>query len=153
MTKRKNPEDLLKVGRPSKYKPELGEKICRVVATNTDGLKKICRNNPDFPADTTILEWRLDFPEFRSQYEMAKRAQAELMADEIAEIADDSTRDMIMNDNGNMVQNTEYVQRSRLRIDARKWIACKLLPKIYGDKITSETTVTIKHEDALKELE
>ena len=31
--------------------------------------------------------------------------------------------------------NNEHIQRSRLRVDARKWIAAKLLPKRYGDKL------------------
>lgn len=31
-----------------------------------------------------------------------------------------------------MVFNSQAVQRARLRIDARKWLACKLVPKVYG---------------------
>lgn len=31
--------------------------------------------------------------------------------------------------------NGDAVQRSKLRVDARKWVAAKLKPKKYGDKI------------------
>jgi hypothetical protein len=49
------------------------------------------------------------------------------------------------------VENKEWTNRSRLRIDARKWVASKLKPKVYGDKtdITSggeqlkQTTIVI----------
>jgi membrane protein implicated in regulation of membrane protease activity len=33
------------------------------------------------------------------------------------------------------VVNGEHIQRSRVRIDARKWKASKLAPKKYGEKI------------------
>jgi hypothetical protein len=31
--------------------------------------------------------------------------------------------------------NGENLQRSRLRVDTRKWLLSKALPKIYGDKL------------------
>lgn len=63
--------------------------------------------------------------------------QAEGMADEILEIADDGRNDWmeIQNRDGDNIGwkvNGEAVQRSRLRIDARKWLLSKLLPKKYG---------------------
>lgn len=61
--------------------------------------------------------------------------------------------DDIENADSKVVADNEHINRSRLRIDTRKWIAAKLAPKIYGDKMVSESRVTISHEDALKELE
>jgi hypothetical protein len=62
--------------------------------------------------------------------------------DEIIDIADDSSQDEIVIDLGEGVkstrQNTEFVQRSRLRIDARKWVISKLNPKKYGDRLELE---------------
>lgn len=142
------------LGRPAiPYSDELAAKICRAIASSTDSLKKICARNPGFPQRTTIWEWRIDYPIFANMYNDAKRAQADLMAEEIAEIADDDTHDTMISDKGNAVQNSEYIARSRLRVETRKWIACKLLPKVYGDRVTNETTVMVRHEDALKELE
>lgn len=155
-TPRKDPKDYLKRGRPSTYTKELGEKICRAVSCSTASLNTICANNPDFPERKTIWEWRLDYPEFGNLYDSARRLQADLLAEEITEIADNSNNDTLIkiksDGSETEVANTEWIARSRLRVDTRKWIACKLLPKVYGEKIQNETTVTLKHEDMLKEL-
>lgn len=141
------------VGRPSLYNKILADKICVAVATSTAGLTKICQKNPDFPHPDSIYEWRYRHKEFSDNYANAKRTQAELMAEEIVAIADDGTNDTYIDDDGNIKTDTDVVSRSRLRVDTRKWIACKLLPKIYGDKVHNETTLHLKQEDALKELE
>lgn len=141
MTKRKNPEDKLKAGKPSTYTHELGVKICRAIATSTDSITKICARNPDFPNRECIWGWRIDFPIFGNMYDKAKRAQADLLAEEIQDISDNDSQDKMINDKGNEVQNSEYIARSRLRVETRKWIACKLLPKVYGDKIETENAL------------
>jgi hypothetical protein len=86
-------------------------------------------------------------------YARAKQRQVELLVDEIITISDDSSEDDSVDLDGNMFVNNVRVTRAKLRIDTRKWLAAKLAPRLYGDKIQTETTVTIKHEDALKELE
>jgi hypothetical protein len=64
----------------------------------------------------------------------------EIMADEILEIADDGTNDWMERQqrNGSIetVTNKDHLERSRQRIDARKWLLSKALPKKYGDKQT-----------------
>lgn len=140
-----------KVGRPTKFSKEMAGLICRKVATTTDGLRKICARSPDIPTSETIREWRLDFPEFSAQYAEAKRLQADLLAEEILDISDDDSQDEIIDQNGNIKFNSEYVQRSRLRVDSRKWIAAKLMPKVYGDKMQNEVVMRTP-EDVLKEL-
>ncbi len=153
MTKRKNPADCEKSGRKSIFTPELSAAICKAIATTTDGLRKMVLNNPGFPSAQTICEWRFDHPLFAEQYAQAKRIQADLLAEEILEISDDSSNDFIEDKEGNEKLNSEHVQRSRLRVDSRKWIACKLLPKVYGDKVQNEVVAVVRHEDALRELE
>jgi len=140
-----------KVGRPTKFNKEMADLICRKVATTTDGLRKICARSPELPTSETIREWRLDFPTFSAQYAEAKRIQADLLAEEILDISDDDTHDEMIDDNGNVKFNSEYVQRSRLRVDSRKWIAAKLMPKVYGDKVQNEVVMRTQ-EDVLKEL-
>jgi hypothetical protein len=39
---------------------------------------------------------------------------------------------------GTFKEKGDMVDRSRLQIDARKWILSKLLPKKYGDKVEHE---------------
>ena len=95
---------------------------------------------PDLPNHETIHAWKYQNPEFFAQYAKAKIAQADLLAEEIIDIADDTASDSIIDEHGNKVFNSEYVARSRLRIDTRKWHASKLMPKTYGDKtILSDT--------------
>ena len=68
------------------------------------------------------------------KYARATEIRAEKMADEILDIADSSENDTIKTEKGEF-QNTEWIQRSRLRVDSRKWLMSKMLPKKYGDKI------------------
>lgn len=132
-------------GRPSKYTKELAQKICLAISKSTIGLKRMCRENPEFPNADTIMEWKFAYPEFSVQYKAAKLLQADNFAEDIIDIADDDSQDAIINDYGNVVQNAEFIARSRLRMDARKWIASRLLPKVYGDK--SEVTTNIEDEN------
>ena len=108
----------------------------------------MCKIFPEFPAHESILLWRRKYPEFSAQYKEAKLQQAELFAEDIIDIADDDSCDVIFGENG-IVQNSEFIARSRVKIDARKWVACKLLPKVYGDK--SDVTVTSLEDETLKE--
>lgn len=140
-------------GRPSKYSKELGEAICRKVATSSDGLKKLCKNIDWFPCHDTIMEWRFVHSEFSDQYKKAKIQQADVLAEDILDIADDSTWDEIETEHG-IKMNSEYVARSRLRVEARKWHLSKLLPKVYGERVQNDTNVTfIPQEQAIKELD
>ncbi len=82
---------------------------------------------------------------FSDHYAKAMEVRALGFADEIVDISDDGSNDWYEaeSDSGDsliMKPDTEHINRSRLRIDSRKWIACKLLPKLYGEKITQEHT-------------
>jgi hypothetical protein len=89
------------------------------------------------PSMTTVMRWLADGTkqEFRLHYAHAREAQADLLAAEILEIADDSSGDIITNKDGSTRLDREFVARARLRVDARKWMASKLAPKKYGVKI------------------
>jgi len=130
-----------KQGRPTLYSEELANKICTAIANSTRGLSHLCKENPDFPCRDTIHEWVFSNPIFSDKYARAKELQAELMIDEMIDIADDGRLDTIIDDEtGHERTNYDVIQRSKLRVDTRKWIASKLLPKKYGDKITAEHT-------------
>ena len=134
------------IGRPSDYTDELAHEICKAIATSSHGLKRICKDNPHFPTRTTILQWRLDKPEFSDMYMQAKVKQVEALADECMDIADDGESDTIIktNKDGSKYEacNTEWLARSRLRIDTRKWLAAKLAPKIYGERQQTDIGVS-----------
>lgn len=134
MTEEKN-----KGGRPEIYTPELALAICERLAKG-ESLRSICRDD-GMPARSTITEWIIKDKEgFSSQYARARDIGLDEMADELFDIADDSTLDTVIDDNGNERTNSEVVARSRLRVDTRKWYLSKLAPKKYGDRISQEIT-------------
>lgn len=121
-------------GRPTKYTKELEVEICTAIANSNKGLVPLCEENEHWPTHSTIRQWIFEKKEFSDNYVKAKQEQADFLADEIIKIADDEEGDMIQGEFGK-VGNSVNVQRSRLKIDARKWIASKLKPKMYGDKM------------------
>lgn len=118
----------------STYDPEIGDKICERIATSSSGLHTICKED-GMPSVATVFNWLRDNKSFLDNYTRAKDCQADFMADEILEIADDTSNDTKYTEDGREYANSEWINRSRLRVDARKWIASKLKPKKYGDKL------------------
>lgn len=117
--------------RPIGFSDELAIAICERLACG-ESLRKICLSD-DMPAQSTVYKWLLD-PEradFVEQYARARELQADTLFDECQDIADDGSNDYMGDDEK---YNGDAVQRSRLRIDTRKWMAGKLRPKKYGDK-------------------
>lgn len=119
-------------GRPSLYSEALTDEICRRLADGKS-LKTICKTD-DMPAMGTVMRWLTVHEEFRDKYVRAREIQADTIVDEILDIADDGSNDWMETERGEVVDN-EAIQRSRLRIDARKWLAGKLRPKVYGEKV------------------
>lgn len=108
-------------GRPTKYTPELGDEICERIAQG-ESLVMICKDD-HLPAPKNVYAWLRAYEDFRNNYVRAREDQADTYADEITYIAD----------------TAEDAQKARLQVDARKWVASKLKPKKYGDKIDMTT--------------
>ena len=142
-----------KKGRPSLYTEALAAKICQRLAEG-ESLRAICADKA-MPGISTVMGWLFDgnHDGFSEQYARAREAQAEIRADEIVDIADDASGDFTADKDGKLVANSEHNQRSRPPVDARKWIAAKLLPKRYGDKLDLGGSIGLRWEDALKDLE
>lgn len=126
------------MARPTGYTKELASEICEAIATSDTGLKQLCEKNPHWPSRKCIHEWRIKYPEFSDSYAQAKQRQIETIVDACFDIADHGLNDTYLDANGNVKVDTDIVQRSRLRIDFRKWVAAKLLPKLYGEKPKNE---------------
>ena len=122
-------------GRPTLYTKEFGKQICEKIASRGVGLLTLCKENPEWPNPDTIYTWLRKHKEFADEYARAKKHQVLALVDEILEITDDSSRDDKYNDKGEVSCDAEWVSRSRLRVDTRKWLASKLVPKIYGDNV------------------
>ena len=100
-----------------KYSEEVTQKICDELA-NGKSLRQICAQE-GMPVVGAVCKWLAIYPEFHIEYAKAREAQAEYYADEIVDIADNAT--------------LEEVQKAKLQIDSRKWVASKLKAKKYGD--------------------
>lgn len=122
-----------RAGRPSRFSSEIAERILVRIAEG-ESVLKISRD-PDMPSRTTIRKWIREIPEFTANYARMKECGVEALLDEALEIADDASGDFAEDENGLVKFNSENVQRSRLRVDLRKWIASKLLPRKYGEKL------------------
>lgn len=123
-------------GRPSDFTQEIADDIC-LRLMDGESLRTICLGD-DMPNRATVHRWLNAHESFSDQYARARSVQADTLADEILDIADDASRDsksVGREGEEHEVCDTEFVQRSRLRIDSRKWLAGKLAPKKYGDKV------------------
>ena len=146
----------MRLGKSSKYTPAIANKICERLMQK-QSLEQICKD-PRMPSIRTVTSWLANpkMVEFREQYYYARRVQAELRVDEIFEIADDQTNDWekVYNKEGELIDikpNNEAIQRSRVRIDTRKWYASKMVPRIYGDTVNHELDVTGDLAELLKQ--
>jgi len=136
-------------GRPTDYTPELAAKICEQLACGIS-LRTVCRAD-SMPCAASVFLWLRKYPEFSEQYAKAKEESADALVEDILDIADDGSNDwMEIKDKEGAIegwrQNGEALQRSRLRVDTRKWIASKLKAKKYGDKIEHEHSGKISLE-------
>lgn len=109
-----------RMGRPPVYElnEEMSSRICDRIAAGRS-LRSICGDD-DCPSMSVVLRWLNESADFRRLYAQAREAQADALVDEMLDIADDKTLDA--NDR-------------RVRLDARKWLAGKLRPRKYGEKI------------------
>ena len=135
------------MARPTIITPEVQEALCDAILEGVS-VKEFCRR-PEAPNESTIYKAFLRDEEFVKLYARAKEVSAYRMDEEILEIADDSRNDWMARKQASgggrsdidgemeqeLVPNHEHVNRSRLRVDSRKWLMSKLAPKKYGDRL------------------
>jgi hypothetical protein len=104
-------------GRPSSYTEEIGLALCEGISVGRS-LPTLCKELGISIA--SVFRWLTDEKRasFREQYARAREAQADVLAEEILDISDDTEDDP---------------NSRRIRVDARKWYAGKVRPKKYGD--------------------
>lgn len=114
------------------------------------------------PSARTVHLWLLEKGknEFFQQYLRARNIQAETMFEEILDIADDGSNDYMTITKGNNeynVEDREVTNRSKLRVEARKWYLSKVLPKKFGEKVDVTSggkpipLLNVLHNDGNKE--
>ena len=115
-----------------KDKDNIFEYVCQEIEKGR-ALRNVLKDE-NMPSTSTFYQW-LDNDEVKAkQYARATEVRADIIFDDILAIADENTNDTSINENGIEVVNNDVIQRSRLRIDARKWVLSKLNPKKFGDK-------------------
>ena len=123
---------MAKVGRPSTYTIETAAIICDRISKG-ESLKAIC-SSPGMPDQVVVYGWLGRQPEFAQMYARAREEQADTLADEIAALADEEPR-MVVDDKGVARIDSAWVQWQKNRVEARKWVAAKLKPKKWGERI------------------
>lgn len=124
------------MARPSDYTLEKAALICARLASG-ESLAAICRDD-ESPDVTTVYRWLAAHEEFRHLYARAREDQADTLADQIIDIADTPIIGVKTKTDGQgKVETTEgdMIEHRRLQVDARKWIAAKLRPRKYGEKL------------------
>ncbi len=108
--------------------------ICKLVAQGKS-MRAACELAS--VAESTFRSWKEESEEILAQYARACEERANFWAEEIVEISDDTSSDV----SGELkMPNSVAVQRAKLRVDTRKWIMARILPKKYGDKVQNEIT-------------
>ena len=135
-TKENSQSLVLKRGRgaPGKKNPEICNAICEGLAQGKSA-RAMCVEVGI--GQRTLWDWLETDTDFAQQYARAKEEGHDLLAEQILEIADASEHDIRTREDGSTYIDNEAVQRSRLRVDARKWYLSKLAPKKYGEKVTA----------------
>jgi hypothetical protein len=132
-------------GCPTAYSEATASIIISLISQGKS-LRSICAL-PDMPAANTIYDWMDLQSYFAKRYARAREDRADAIFEETLDIADDGRNDwMEKNDptNPGWLANHEHIQRSRLRVDTRKWFIAKLHPAKYGDHVgPGQASVTV----------
>lgn len=114
---------------------ELFDEVCERMVDG-ESVRTICKDE-HMPSISTFMKILNQDPERSAQYARALQLRADAMFEEILDISDDGTNDYMLrnaDDPTSVVLNGEHVQRSKLRVDSRKWALGRMNPKKYGEK-------------------
>jgi hypothetical protein len=114
---------------------ELFDEICERMVDG-ESVRSICKDD-HMPAISTLMKILNQDPNRSAQYARALQMRADAMFEEIMDISDDGTNDFMLrnaDDPTSVILNGEHVQRSKLRVDSRKWALGRMNPKKYGEK-------------------
>ncbi len=136
-----------KMGRPPIYDKKVADDLCKLIANSSKGLHHLCKI-PGMPSYDTVMTWLFnannnsDYKDFSDNYARAREAQADFLAFETVELADNERRTdtVFVGGESSGVTTSDNTQRTKQQIETRKWVASKLAPKKYGDKVQTEVS-------------
>ncbi len=124
-----------KLGRPSTFSKEAVDEICQRLGKG-EPLAVICRDE-HMPSVSTVSNWKRDSADFSAAFARAREEGFDQIAADCLDIADETSQDTLSTENGDR-PNTEWLARSKLRIETRLKLLAKWDPKRYGDKVQTE---------------
>jgi hypothetical protein len=126
-------------GRPSSFTQEIADEICERLAKG-EPLTSICRDER-MPATRTVSDWKAAHETFSADFARAREEGFDAIAEQCLQIADETSQDTkIVGEDEREVCNSEWISRSKLRVETRLKLLAKWDPKRYGEKVTTEVT-------------
>lgn len=126
-------------GRPTKYTPEMCQRICDLVATHGWGIRQICTTYPDIPSPETINQWRYKYPDFSERYLDSRHKQThalfESALDDIHEVTKYFYKDPI---SGAMKVDSGIVAAQKAIANQKTHQAARINPKQYATQKNQE---------------
>jgi hypothetical protein len=111
-----------------KNRAEVAERVIDAMVGDGLSLRKACLMH-NVSAQTVLRALDGDRA-LAEQYDRARAAVIERLADEVMELADAPVAKL---DNG--ATDPGLVRQRQLQVDTRKWFLSKLAPKVYGDRL------------------
>lgn len=111
--------------------------ITHVLAELAGGraVSRILREDEGMCPKSTFWNWCFADENLMGKVARARESGVESIMDETLEIADDRSRDTVKAKDGSDVADTEWITRSRLRVDTRFKYAQMIAPRKYGPKL------------------
>lgn len=129
-----------------KQRNRIINEICDRISKG-ESLRSVLRSE-NMPSLSNFFTWIDSNKDFQNQYARATELRAETIFEDILNISDSTDNDIIELPDGSEVTNHHVINRDRLRVDSRKWMLAKMMPKKYGDAVkvehAGEMAITVK---------
>lgn len=140
---------------------EIVTEVCERIAAG-EGVSAVFRSpGADYPDIRTFWRWVHADAELDALYEKATQRRGEKYAEEIVDIVDGAGSPLLLEDGTPVLDREGFpvmvvdriaVEHAKVRADARKWVASRMLPKRYGDRTTiagdADSPLSIEVSDA-----
>ena len=117
------------------------ERIC--VDLRVGVPRKTVFANPLNPTRREFTAALSNNPEWQSLVDDADREYLVTLAEELVSIADDGSKDTLTRADGTTYANSEWIARSKLRVETRLKLLSKLWPEKFGDKLEVKGALTL----------